>query len=173
MQPATSYVDLLIVGAGPSGLTAASWAAKYDMSTKIIDQKGRRTQSGHADGIQSRTLEILDSFGIVDPILKYGVGDVDMCYWVGKETGSLERVKRDRSDPGRMSRFGQTLLNQGAVEQAFLDHLNSSRDVHIEWHKRAESLHINESRVDDGKDFPVIVGVRRVADNGKQIHIGI
>lgn len=82
MQPATSYVDLLIVGAGPSGLTAASWAAQYDMSTKVIDQKGRRTPSGHADGIQSRTLEILDSFGIVDPILKHGVGDVDMCYWV-------------------------------------------------------------------------------------------
>lgn len=73
-----------------------------------------------------------------------------------------------------MSRFGQTLLNQGAVEQAFLDHLDASRDVHVEWRKRAVSLHINESLVDDdGKDFPVVVGVRQVADNGKQIHIGI
>lgn len=73
-----------------------------------------------------------------------------------------------------MSRFGQTLLNQGAVEQAFLEHLDVSQNVHVEWRKRAESLHINESSVDeDRKDYPVVVGVRRVPENGKRIHIDI
>ena len=52
---------------------AACWAAQYSMSTQVIDQKAGRTQTGHADGLHSRTLEILDSFGIVDPILKQGV----------------------------------------------------------------------------------------------------
>lgn len=61
---------------------AACWAAQYNMSTRIIDQKKGRTQAGHADGLHSRTLEILDSFGIIDPILKQGVSDVDECYWV-------------------------------------------------------------------------------------------
>ena len=73
MAPDTSYVDLLAVGAGPAGLMAACWAAQYSMSTQVIDQKAGRTQTGHADGLHSRTLEILDSFGIVDPILKQGV----------------------------------------------------------------------------------------------------
>lgn len=83
MHNSASYVDLLIVGAGPAGLMAACWAAQYDMSTRIIDRKEGRTKTGHADGLQSRTLEILESFGIVDPILKQGVHDVDMCQWVG------------------------------------------------------------------------------------------
>ena len=82
MSSANSYVDLLIIGAGPAGLAAACWAAQYDISIRIIDQKAGRTKTGHADGIQSRTLEILDSFGIVDPILKQGTPEVDMCYWV-------------------------------------------------------------------------------------------
>ena len=82
MASNTSYVDLLAVGAGPAGLMAACWAAQYNMSTRIIDQKADRTQTGHADGLHSRTLEILDSFGIVDKILKQGVSGFDECYWV-------------------------------------------------------------------------------------------
>lgn len=80
----TSYNDLLIIGAGPAGLMAACWAAKYDMSTRIIDQKSGRTRTGHADGIHSRTLEILESFGFIDPVLRQGVRDFEMCYWVCK-----------------------------------------------------------------------------------------
>jgi phenol 2-monooxygenase (NADPH) len=84
MAPHSSAVDLLIVGAGPSGLMAACWAAKYDISIRVIDQKSGRTPTGHADGLQSRTLEILDSFGLIEPILKQGVADVESCYWVRK-----------------------------------------------------------------------------------------
>lgn len=82
MCPSVSHVDLLIVGGGPAGLTAACWAAQYNMSTRIIDRKEGRTKTGHADGLQSRTLEILESFGMVEPILKQGVHDIDMCHWV-------------------------------------------------------------------------------------------
>lgn len=79
----SSYIDLLIVGAGPTGLIAACWAAQYsNMSTRIIDKKATRTQTGHADGLQCRTLEILDSFGIVDSILRQGLFGFDECYWV-------------------------------------------------------------------------------------------
>lgn len=82
MASNTPYVNLLIVGAGPAGLMAACYAAQYNMSTRIIDQKAGRTPTGHADGLHSRTLEILDSFDIVDPILKQGVSGFDECYWV-------------------------------------------------------------------------------------------
>lgn len=82
MASNTSYIDLLTVGAGPAGLMAACWAAQYNISTRIIDQKAGRTQTGHADGLNSRTLKILDSFSIIDPILKQGVSGIDESYWV-------------------------------------------------------------------------------------------
>lgn len=80
----TSHTDLLIIGAGPAGLMAACWASQFrGMSTRIIDEKPHRTETGHADGIHSRTLEIFDSFGMADPILRKGVREVEMSYWVG------------------------------------------------------------------------------------------
>ncbi|KAJ5105439.1 hypothetical protein NUU61_002786 [Penicillium alfredii] len=115
-------VDVLIIGAGPAGLMAACWAAQYDMSTRIIDRKRGPTKTGHADGLQSRTLEILESFGIVDSILKQGVHDADTCHWATKNNeGFIERQKICGSDPGGASRFGRMLLNQGAIERVLND----------------------------------------------------
>ena len=82
MASQRSGADLLIIGAGPAGLMAACCASNYDVSTRIIDQKSGRTPTGHADGIHSRTQEILDSFGILDPILRQSVRDGEMFYWV-------------------------------------------------------------------------------------------
>ncbi|KAJ5814779.1 Monooxygenase FAD-binding [Penicillium riverlandense] len=155
MWCATSYVDLLIIGAGPAGLAAACWAARYNLSIQIIDQKSGRTKTGHADGLQSRTLEILESFGIVDPILKQGAPEVDMCYWaMNPKTGNVERRGIDEAEIGRMSRFGQTLLNQGYVEQNFIDHLCATSDIRVEWNRRAEFLQLMASD-EDREAFPV------------------
>lgn len=79
-------IDLLIVGAGPAGLLAACWASQYPISARIIDKHTSRKSTGHADGIHSRTLEILDSFGIADRITRLGAQEVEMCYWVGQRT---------------------------------------------------------------------------------------
>lgn len=58
-------------------------------------------------------------------------------------------------------------LNQGAVEQVFIDCLNEKRHVRVEWHKRAESLHITNVADNDEKGFPVVVGVRRIREEGR------
>lgn len=76
-----STTDLLIIGAGPAGLMAACWASQYNICTRIIDQKPIRTRTGHADGLHSRILEILDSFGLVDQLSRQAVAEAEMCYW--------------------------------------------------------------------------------------------
>ncbi|KAJ5561491.1 hypothetical protein N7461_000252 [Penicillium sp. DV-2018c] len=188
MSSPSSHVDLLIVGAGPAGLTAACWAAQYNISTRIIDKKKKRTETGHADGIQSRTLEILQSFGIVDPILKQGIRDVDMSHWVsfekpkGKfhidnaelifqainhETDRIERCGRYEADSGKHSRFGQILLNQGVVEQVFADHLEK-KNIYVERGREAESLHISTNAGHDTNQYAVSVGVKNGDSNEKR-----
>ncbi|EAU33553.1 conserved hypothetical protein [Aspergillus terreus NIH2624] len=133
------------------------------MATRIIDEKATRTQTGHADGMQSRTLEILDSFGIIDPILRQGVSDVDMGYWaLNNETGRIERRKRHGSSPGKLSRYGQILLNQGAVEEVFLDYLKG-KGQKVERNLRAVSMEISQGSRNPEDDFPVAVEVKRVS----------
>ncbi|KAL5357549.1 FAD binding domain-containing protein [Aspergillus floccosus] len=133
------------------------------MATRIIDEKKTRTHTGHADGIQSRTLEILDSFGIIESILRQGVSDVDMSYWaLNNETGRIERRKRHGSSPGKLSRYGQILLNQGAMEEVFLDYLRG-KGQEVERNLRAVSMEISRGSMNPEDEFPVAVEVERLS----------
>jgi phenol 2-monooxygenase len=64
-----------------------------------------------------------------------------------------------------MSRFGQILLNQGSIEQNFIDHLCEKSNIRIEWNRRAESLELMASD-EDGEAFPVTVGVACLDEDG-------
>lgn len=44
--------------------------ARCGIKTLLIDKRDGNVRASHADGIQCRTLEVLDSFGIVDRIWK-------------------------------------------------------------------------------------------------------
>jgi phenol 2-monooxygenase len=81
------------------------------------------------------------------------------------KSGNIERRGIDKAEPGRMSRFGQTLLNQGAVEQNFIDYLCAKSDIRVEWKRRAETLQITADD-EDREVFPVAVGVACLDKNG-------
>jgi len=81
--PKSSHTDLLIIGAGPAGLMAAAWASKFNISARIMDDKPSRIQNGHADGLTCRTMEILDSFGLAETVVKESFHDIQMRSWVG------------------------------------------------------------------------------------------
>ena len=49
---------------------AATWAARCGINARIVDKRGTKVFKGQADGLQARTLEIFDSFGFVDRVLK-------------------------------------------------------------------------------------------------------
>lgn len=78
----TSYHDLVIVGAGPAGLMAASWASRLQLNTRVLDDKADRVSNGRADGLHVRTLEILDSFGLATPIQEAAYQLREICCWV-------------------------------------------------------------------------------------------
>lgn len=77
-----SYADLVIVGAGPAGMMAAAWASQFRIVTRVVDKNDTRCMKGRADGLQSRTLEIFDSFGVADGVWKQGFHDIEICTWV-------------------------------------------------------------------------------------------
>src|SRR6202046_5288394 len=54
---------VLIVGAGPVGLTMAAELARYGVSVRIVDKAAQRTDKSKALVVWSRTLELLDRAG--------------------------------------------------------------------------------------------------------------
>jgi 2-polyprenyl-6-methoxyphenol hydroxylase-like FAD-dependent oxidoreductase len=66
-------IDILVVGAGPTGLLMAAEAARFGMSCRIVDLLAVPLKYSRALAIQPRTLELFDHLGIVDRFLARGL----------------------------------------------------------------------------------------------------
>ncbi|WP_153815092.1 FAD-dependent monooxygenase [Streptomyces sp. SUK 48] len=64
--------DVLIIGAGPTGMTLANELLLAGVSTVLVDRLARRSELSRAGGVQSRTLEALDQRGLLEPLLATG-----------------------------------------------------------------------------------------------------
>src|SRR5579863_3141301 len=62
----------LIVGAGPTGLTLALDLLRRKIHCRLIEASETPFPGSRGKGIQPRTLEIFDDFGIIEPILAAG-----------------------------------------------------------------------------------------------------
>ena len=65
--------SVLISGAGPIGLTMANELARYGIPVRIVDKSAARTDKSKALVLWSRTLELLEHGGYVEPFLKAGM----------------------------------------------------------------------------------------------------
>jgi 2-polyprenyl-6-methoxyphenol hydroxylase-like FAD-dependent oxidoreductase len=61
--------DVLIIGAGPSGLFAAAELARHGVEARLIERDVRPHREARATAIQPGTLEILESVGALPPFL--------------------------------------------------------------------------------------------------------
>lgn len=65
-------VEVLIVGAGPTGLMLAHLLARERIPFRIIDENASRVQESRAIAIQARTMELFQNLGIVERFLERG-----------------------------------------------------------------------------------------------------
>jgi 2-polyprenyl-6-methoxyphenol hydroxylase-like FAD-dependent oxidoreductase len=70
-------VDVLVVGAGPAGLTAAAMLGRLGVKCVVAERRPELSGLPRATGVSTRSMEIFRSFGIEDEILAGGV-DVAM-----------------------------------------------------------------------------------------------
>ena len=65
--------DVLIVGAGPVGLTMAAELARYGIQPRLIDRSPHPTETSKALVLWSRTLELMDRMGCTEGFLEAGL----------------------------------------------------------------------------------------------------
>jgi len=65
-------VPVLIVGAGPTGLTAALELSRLGVGVRIVDRASERSLTSRALGIQARTVELLRVRGVGDEMVRLG-----------------------------------------------------------------------------------------------------
>src|SRR6266404_9550531 len=67
-----NHTDVIIIGAGPTGLTLACDLARRGVRLRIVDKATEPFTGSRGKGVQPRTLEVFDDLGIVGELLSAG-----------------------------------------------------------------------------------------------------
>jgi 2-polyprenyl-6-methoxyphenol hydroxylase-like FAD-dependent oxidoreductase len=68
----TSNIDVLIVGAGPTGLVLALWLTQMGVRVRIVDKAAQPGTTSRALAVQARTLELYRQPGLADAVVARG-----------------------------------------------------------------------------------------------------
>jgi 2-polyprenyl-6-methoxyphenol hydroxylase-like FAD-dependent oxidoreductase len=68
MQP-----DVLVVGAGPTGLVLALWLARMGVRVRIVDKAAQAGTTSRALAVHARTLELYEPLDLAQPLIDDGV----------------------------------------------------------------------------------------------------
>src|SRR5260370_33103259 len=76
---------VLIVGAGPTGLTAALELSRLGIAVRIIDKQAAPPTTSRAVGVQARTLELVELRGLADEMVRLGNPGLAASFYGGGE----------------------------------------------------------------------------------------
>ena len=128
VMKSTIKTDVLIVGAGPTGLSLACQSVRYGIDFAIVEKNEEITPYSKAIGVHARTLEIFDQIGLAQEAMARGtVAGTARLVIDGEIRGEIRF-----SDVGKgMSPFPFVLmLEQSKTERLLYDYLlNHQKDV--------------------------------------------
>src|SRR5699024_3836977 len=73
--------DVLIVGAGPTGLALALWLTKQGINVRIIDKNTGPGETSRAMVVQARTLELYRQLDLAEAVVSAGHKSPSMPMW--------------------------------------------------------------------------------------------
>ena len=126
--------DVLVVGAGPTGLTMACELVRHGLSCRVIDELAAPVVWSKAAVVYARPMEIFDDMGVVGPFLQHSkpVHGASV-YSEGKRIAHVTLEGIDSPYPGV---YG---ISQRETEALLTAHL-AGLGVAVERKKRLETL---------------------------------
>jgi phenol 2-monooxygenase len=157
-------VDVLIIGGGSAGLCAGVWLARNGVSYRILERRGGKLTNGQADGVQVRTVEVFESFGISEELLKDAYHVLEDAFWspanddtdekgIDEEMGKGKGIRRTHATPDTeagLSHMPHVILNQARINALLTNEMErASGSTNIEYGCDVRDVVIDCSLVDD------------------------
>ncbi|MBK5304585.1 MULTISPECIES: FAD-dependent monooxygenase [Gammaproteobacteria] len=98
--------DVLIIGAGPTGLVLALWLSKLGIAVRIIDKTSTPGTTSRALAVQARTLELYSQLDLSDAVVQNGHKVAAANFWVKGEA---------------VARLPLSTIGEGLTPYAFLE----------------------------------------------------
>jgi 2-polyprenyl-6-methoxyphenol hydroxylase-like FAD-dependent oxidoreductase len=132
--PATD-TDVLIVGAGPTGLMAGVVLSRRGVPAVVVDRKAGPTRESRALAVQARTMEIYDQLGLAETVLAGAFPATRLQ--IGAEPGSGPDLTLLQAGATRFP--GVQIFEQSRNEQLLSDTLVAAEN-NIRWRHRLVDL---------------------------------
>jgi 3-(3-hydroxy-phenyl)propionate hydroxylase len=136
MEPASKRaVDVLIVGAGPVGLTLANVLGLQGVRTLVVDERDSLIDYPRGVGLDDEALRTFQSIGVVEHVLPHTVPNQILRFFDGNRRLLAEMAPPD-------ARFGWPKRNgfvQPMVDAELLRGLERFECVDVSWNARMES----------------------------------
>ena len=155
--PLPEKVDVLIAGTGPAGLCLAAQLAQFpEIDTMIVEAAPKNIAKGKADGINTRTMEMIQAFGFADKVKRESYWVNQTAFWMPdpENPGAIRRVSRVQDVADDSSEMPHVLLNQARLHQLFLDvMIDSPARLAPDYSWSVQTLEIDPKAA----DYPVTV----------------
>ena len=136
--------DVLIVGAGPTGLALACQLIRYGVDFIIIDKRESTTPHSKAIGVQPRTLELYEQIGLTAPLIELGTpADKAKMFAGGRMRGE---VKFGQLGKG-MSPYPYILFVEQGKHESLLYEFIRSHEREVVWNTELEKFKQDENSV--------------------------
>lgn len=112
--------DVLVVGAGPTGLALAAFLAAHGIMPRIIDRNLDRAHESRALAIQPRTLEVLAGLGVSDQLVRLGNPNVSVRMHVRGQVLTMPMFDLGLADTAYPYLL---FLSQAETERILAEHL--------------------------------------------------
>lgn len=170
-----AQTDVLICGSGSAGLMAALWLATHGVSFRVLERRGGPLAAGQADGVQCRTVEIFESFGLSDRLLRDSYHVLELAFWGPHRDTALDGmggggggggdregagIKRSHfapdTEPG-LSHQPHVILNQARINEMMADEMARRGGPAIDYGCEIKDVTVDAGKVDDPEAHPVTV----------------
>jgi len=127
---------VIIVGAGPIGLTLALTLQKTGVDCVLIEDDHQVCEGSRAIGMSRRTLEIWDALGAVDEIIEKGLD------WKGGRSfyKDQEILNFEMADDPRLMYRPMFNIQQSYTEQFLVNQVNQSSHIDFRWQSKLLAL---------------------------------
>ncbi|PRY50208.1 2-polyprenyl-6-methoxyphenol hydroxylase-like FAD-dependent oxidoreductase [Geodermatophilus tzadiensis] len=116
--------DVLVVGAGPTGLTLACELRRRGVDCRVVERAAGFHHRSRGKGLQPRSLEVLDDLGVVDAALARGRRGSHLRLYVGSRLTAEVRVPARPPAPG-VPHPDLLVIPQWATEEVLRERLRS------------------------------------------------
>ncbi|KAI0115803.1 FAD binding domain-containing protein [Nemania sp. FL0031] len=166
----TTEVDVLILGGGSAGLCASVWLARAGIPFLILERRLGRLAIGQADGVQVRTVEIFESFGISEELLKMAYHVLETTFWSDDEGDGIRRTNSTADTEAGLSHLPHVILNQARVNSFLTSEMVMARGGgHIEYGYDVRDVVVDSNLVNDPDAHCVTVTAVDVEDGVEHV----